>query len=73
MKGLRPRNKLAAAFGSYGWTGESIKLITAELEAMKLELIDPGLSIHWVPDDNGLKKCFELGTKVGRALAGIER
>ena len=72
MKGLRPRNKLAAAFGSYGWTGESIKLITAELEAMKLELIDPGLSAHWVPDDDGLKKCFELGRKSGQALAGIE-
>jgi len=72
MKGLRPKNKIAAAFGSYGWTGESIKLITQELEAMKLEIIDPGLSSHWVPDDDGLQKCFELGQKTGQALAGIE-
>jgi flavorubredoxin len=69
MKGLRPKNKIAAAFGSYGWTGESVKLITQELEAMKLDIIDPGLSSHWVPDDEGLKKCFELGQKAGQALA----
>ena len=50
MKGLKPKNKIGAAFGSYGWSGESVKLINRELEAMKFDLIDPGLKIQYVPD-----------------------
>ena len=37
MKGLKPKNKIGAAFGSYGWSGEAVKLIPNELEAMKLK------------------------------------
>jgi len=69
MKGLKPKNKIAAAFGSYGWSGESVKLITKELEAMKFEVIDPGLSIQWVPDAEAVASCFQLGRKVGQALS----
>ena len=42
MKGLKPNKKIAAAFGSYGWSGEAVKLINKELEEAKFELIDPG-------------------------------
>jgi flavorubredoxin len=69
MKGLRPRNKLAAAFGSYGWSGEAVKLINAEFEAMKLEIADPGLRIKFVPDNDGLEQCFEWGQKIGTAIS----
>ena len=70
MKGLRPRNKLAAAFGSFGWSGEAVKLINKEFEAMKLEIVDPGLKIQYVPDDKSLRSCFEWGQKIGAAIAG---
>ena len=69
MKGLRPRNKLAAAFGSYGWSGEAVKLINAEFEAMKLEIADPGLRIKFVPDNVGLEQCLEWGKKIGTAIS----
>ena len=68
MKGLKLRNKLAVAFGSYGWSGESVKLITKELEEMKLEVVDPGLALKWVPDDEGQAACLALGRKIGAAL-----
>jgi flavorubredoxin len=68
MKGLKPKNKLGAAFGSYGWSGEAVKLINRELEDMKFELIHPGLKIQYIPDDNGLEACYELGKKVAQAL-----
>ncbi|MBW2092434.1 MAG: flavodoxin domain-containing protein, partial [Deltaproteobacteria bacterium] len=70
MKGLKPKNKKAAAFGSYGWSGESVKIINRELEAMKFEVIDPGLSIQWVPDAEALDSCAQLGRKIGQALSG---
>jgi flavorubredoxin len=68
MKGLKPKNKIAAAFGSYGWSGEAVKLINKELEAMSFKLMDPGVKVQYVPNDRGIDACQELGKKVARAL-----
>jgi len=68
LKGLRPRGKIGAAFGSYGWSGESVKLINAELEAMKVDLVDEGISVKFVPSGDDLKRCRELGQRVGRTV-----
>ncbi len=68
MKGLKPLNKIGAAFGSYGWSGEAVKMINKELEAMKFEIIDPGLRVQYVPDPEALEKCYELGRKIGKAV-----
>ena len=71
MKGLKPKNKIGAAFGSYGWSGESVKLINQEFEAMKFDIIDPGVKIQYVPDQNGKDACFKLGKKIGKAIKKI--
>ena len=68
MKGLKPKNKIGAAFGSYGWSGESVKLISQELEAMEFELVDSGVRVQYVPDQAALDACFALGQKIGRAI-----
>jgi flavorubredoxin len=68
MKGLRPVGKIGAAFGSYGWSGEAVKLITKSLEEMKIKVLSPGLSLQFVPDHEGLRKCVELGREIGKAI-----
>jgi len=68
MKGLNPLNKIGAAFGSFGWSGEAVKLITKELETMKFDIVDPGVRVQYVPDQEGLEACYELGKKVAKAL-----
>jgi len=70
MKGLKPLNKIGAAFGSYGWSGEAVKMINQELEAMKFEIVDPGLRVQYVPNKEALESCYELGRKIGKAVAG---
>jgi flavorubredoxin len=70
MKGLKPKNKIGAAFGSYGWSGESVKLINEALEEMKIQVIDPGVSLQYVPDEKGLDACRELGKKIAEGLPG---
>lgn len=68
MKGLRPLNKIGAAFGSYGWGGEAVKQINATMEEMKFDIIDPGIRIQYVPTQEQLEQCVELGRKVGAAV-----
>jgi flavorubredoxin len=71
MKGLKPKNKIGAAFGSYGWSGEAVKLIEKELEDMKIELVQPGLKVQFVPEKPVLDACHEFGRKIGRAVNGL--
>ncbi|MBU2498606.1 MAG: flavodoxin domain-containing protein [Proteobacteria bacterium] len=68
LKGLKPINKVGAAFGSYGWSGEAVKLINEEFEKMKFKVIDPGLKALYVPDEKGIEACHELGRKIAKAL-----
>ncbi len=69
MKGLRPKNKIGAAFGSYGWSGESVKLLTEELSSMKFEMMDESLKVQYVPNSDDLKACLDYGRKIGKAVA----
>jgi flavorubredoxin len=68
IKGLAFKNKKGAAFGSYGWSGESNKLISSELEKGGFELLNEGLRVTWNPDNDGLIKCQEFGQSIGEAL-----
>jgi len=67
LKGLKPRNLVGVAFGSYGWSGEAPKHLSAMLEDMGVELVSDPLRITYVPDENALAQCHELGLKVARA------
>ena len=68
FKGLKPKNKIVAAFGSYGWSGESVKLINNLFEEMKLEIVDPGVRAQYVPDEDAIIACRELGKKIAEKL-----
>lgn len=68
MKGLKFKNKKAAGFGSYGWSGESPKHMTQELEACGFEILEEGLGVLWKPDEAALELCREFGRKLAAKL-----
>ena len=68
MKGLKPLGRIGGAFGSYGWSGESVKLVAAELEAMKFQMIDAGPRIQYVPGGDDIEACVEYGKRIGEAV-----
>lgn len=68
MRGLKPTGRVAAAFGSYGWSGEAVKQINAYLEEMKFQVVDPGLRVLYRPDHDQLGACRELGKKVAQGI-----
>ncbi len=71
LGGLKPKNLVGAAFGSYGWSGEAVKELNGLLESMKVELVSEGLSTVYVPDEQVLEESVNLGRNVGRRILEI--
>jgi anaerobic nitric oxide reductase flavorubredoxin len=67
MKEMKFKNKTAAAFGCYGWSGESVAVINTMLEDAGFKLIDEGLRHQWNPDNDIKQKAFEYGRKIAEA------
>jgi len=67
MKGLRPQNKIGAAIGSFGWSGECVKILNQWLEDMGMDVMDP-VKVKHVPDHDTLGKCYEQGKAIAAAI-----
>ena len=65
---IRDKGKLAAAFGSYGWSGEAARLINSNLVNLKFKLFDEGLMVKFTPHKENLEKCIEYGKAFGYKL-----
>ena len=61
IRGIGFKKKKTAAFGSYGWSGESVKLLEEKLKDTKLELIEGGPKELWNPDKDAIENCKEFG------------
>jgi anaerobic nitric oxide reductase flavorubredoxin len=61
IKGLGFNGKKASSFGSYGWSGESVKFISEELRIAKFDIVSDGIKELWNPDEDGLIRCRDFG------------
>ncbi|UCH03311.1 MAG: FprA family A-type flavoprotein [Candidatus Bathyarchaeota archaeon] len=68
MKGLKPRKKLGAFFGSYGWGGGAKREAEAELKATGIELIESDLDFNFKPSQKELEKAVEFGKTIARKV-----
>jgi len=66
IKGLGLKDKKAAAFGCYGWSGESVKIITEDLKKAGFTVVDDGLKTLWNPDEENKMACIEYGKKLAK-------
>lgn len=64
VKGLKPRNLVAAAFGSYGWSGEAPKQLHDTLTDIGLNVAKDPLRINYVPDIQDLEQSRALGLEL---------
>ena len=68
MKGLKFKNKKAAAFGCYGWSGEGTKVILDSMKNAGFELIDEeGLRNLWNPYESVKEEAVRFGMKIAKA------
>jgi flavorubredoxin len=72
MEGLRPKNKLAAVFGSYGWGGGATSTIEKSLKSAGMELVAPAMTIKWVPDKTELQKCYDYGKEFAKKIKAAD-
>jgi flavorubredoxin len=67
IEGLGFKKKKAAAFGSYGWSGEGVARLNGILERSGFGLINQGIKCLWNPDEENLAKCRAYGGEIAKA------
>lgn len=68
LRGLRPKNRIVGAFGSYGWGGGAVKEAYEEIKRMGLEIFEPGLQILYKPSFEDEAKCYEFGKEFAKRV-----
>ncbi|MCX8030656.1 MAG: FprA family A-type flavoprotein [Thermodesulfovibrionales bacterium] len=68
LSGLRPKNRIVGAFGSYGWGGGAVKNAYEEFKKMGLETFEPGLQINYKPSLEDELKCYEFGKEFAKKV-----
>ena len=70
---IRNKGKLAGAFGSYGWSGEAVKIIQDNLKNLKLKIYDEdGLKVNFIPYDKSDEQAVEYGMGFGKRLLELD-
>jgi flavorubredoxin len=60
LKGLSPRNKVGALFGSYGWGRGAVEDMADWMKQTDFKLLSI-IKAKWSPSENILNECFDLG------------
>ncbi len=65
---IRDKGKLAASFGSYGWSGEAVGIIEGNLKNLKLKVVEGGFATKFYPHAEKIDELREFGRKFGRQM-----
>jgi anaerobic nitric oxide reductase flavorubredoxin len=66
--GLKPKGKLWSFFGSYGWGGGAVRSMVETVKKAGFDVLEPGIEVKYVPDQEDLKKCFEFGRQIAAKI-----
>ncbi|HHX03983.1 MAG TPA: MBL fold metallo-hydrolase [Tissierellia bacterium] len=56
LKELKMKNKQAAVFGCYGWSGECTKVLREKLTEAGFSVVEPEARVNWVPTEDQLSE-----------------
>lgn len=60
--------KMAAVFGSYGWSGEGITMAETILKGMGFKMPVESLKKKFFPSDDTLQECFDFGVEFAKQV-----
>ena len=64
------KGKVGAAFGSYGWSGEAVRMIEDRMRGLKMRVPVAGLRVKLIPTEEELAECRAFGSQIAEALVG---
>lgn len=70
MRGLKPRNKIGAVFGSYGWGGGAKRAAEEQMKAAGIELVESDLDFVFRPTEEELERAAEFGREIADRVKG---
>lgn len=65
---IKLKGKWAAAFGSYGWSGEAVPMLEERMKSLKLKLVAPGLRVRFTPTEDDLVEAEKLGQALAEKI-----
>lgn len=68
VKGLKPKQRLAGIFGSYGWSGGAVASMEKIVKESGIEVVMPPISFKYMPDAFDLEKCYNYGKEFAGKL-----
>lgn len=68
IKAHKYKGKIGAGFGSYGWSGESPKIITKALEDAGLKVVLEPIKVEYQPTDEDIQKAIEFGQNFAKHM-----
>lgn len=73
LRGLRPKDRIAGAFGSYGWGGGAVRWLYGQLHDMKLETVEPGVEVKNRPVREDMESCYKFGREFAARVKEYHR
>jgi len=67
------KGKLGGAFGSYGWSGEAVRMIEDRMRGLKMQIPKEGMRIKLIPTEEELEDCRSFGRYIAEELTGKTR
>lgn len=64
------KGKLGGAFGSYGWSGEAVRMIEDRMRGLKMRIPYEGIRVKLIPTEEELQSCREFGQQIAATLTG---
>ncbi len=68
LGGLRPKNRVVGAFGSFGWGGGAVKEAYEMFKKMGLEIFEPGMQLQYKPTREDKDKCYNFGREFAKKV-----
>ena len=65
---VTPKARVAAAFGSYGWSGEAVKMVEERLKALRFTIGTPSLTLRFRPTAEDIAACRKFGEEAAKAV-----
>ena len=66
---IKLKGKIGAAFGSFAWSGEAVPMLTGRMKDLKMKVLEPGLRLQLVPDEQGLRQCRRFADQIAALMS----